>query len=189
MLPPRWSRAATRHDARTARVHPPLPAPCPATWLPPHPPLRLARQFRTQGEYSACPRTPCRGTAAGACRVVRTTRSPPAMSLPRWPHDHHRDLRAMAATTRATSRARANREQLVVTRHGLCSPHAATPPSRPMPPATPFSKIRPNVLDISCGRIPLPDPPGETSYSTRPRQCQRRAGFAISSNEQDSKSP
>ena len=109
-LPPRWSGAAARHDARAARVHPPLPAPCPATWLPPHPPLRPARQFRTQGQYRACPRTACRGTAAGACRSARTTRLAPALSLLRRPHDHHRDLRAMAATTRATSRARTNRE-------------------------------------------------------------------------------
>jgi hypothetical protein len=35
--------AAARHDTRAARIHPPLPAPCPATWLPPHSPLRPAR--------------------------------------------------------------------------------------------------------------------------------------------------
>ena len=94
-LSPRWSRAAARHDARAARVHPPLPAPCPATWLPPHPALRLARQFRTQGQYCACPRTACRGTATRACRSARTTRLAPTLSLLWRTHDHHRDLRAM----------------------------------------------------------------------------------------------
>ena len=188
-LPPRWSRAAARHDARAARVHPPLPAPCPATWLPPHPPLRLARQFRTQGQYCACPRTACRGTAAGACRSARTTRLAPTLSLLRRAHDHHRDLRAMEATPRATSRARINREHPVVTRHGLRSPHAATPPLRRMRPGTPFAKITANVLDISRGQIPIPASPGEKSHSPGSRRLQRRAGSAITTTKQNSKSP
>ena len=61
----------------------------------------------------------------------------------------------MAATPRATSRARTNREPPVVTRHGLCSPHAATPPLRRMPPGTPVTKIGANRLDISRGQIPI----------------------------------
>src|SRR4029077_18726471 len=128
-LSPRWSRAAARHDARAARVHPPLPAPCPATGLPPHPPLRLARQFRTQGHSCACPRTACRGTAR-TCRRARTTQLAAILSLLWRTHDHHRDLRAMEPPPRATSRARINREHPVVTRHGLRSPLAATPPLR-----------------------------------------------------------
>ena len=140
-LPPRWSGAAARHDARAARIHPPLPAPCPATWLPPHPPLRPARQFRPQGQYSASPRIAGRGTAAGDCRVARTNRLAATVSLLRRAHDHHRDLRAMAATTRATSHDRTNREQPVVTRHGLHSPPAATPPLRRTPRGVPFAKI------------------------------------------------
>jgi hypothetical protein len=99
--------------------------------------LRLARQFRAQGHYSASPRVAGRGTAAGDCRVARTNRLAATVSLLRRPHDHHRDLRAMAATTRATSRDRTNREQSVVTRHGLHSPPAATPPLRRMPGAYP----------------------------------------------------
>ena len=109
-LPPRWPRAAARHDARAARIHPSLPAPCPATWLPPHPALRLAPQFRPQGQHSACPQTACRRTAAGTGRIAGTTRPAPALSLLRRPHDHHRGLRAMAASPRATSRDRTNRE-------------------------------------------------------------------------------
>ena len=57
-----------------------------------------------------------------------------ALSLLWRTHDHHRDLRAMDATPRATFRDRTNRERPVVTRHGLRSPHAATPPLRRMPP-------------------------------------------------------
>ena len=167
-LPPRWSGAAARHDARTARVHPPLPAPCPATWLPPHSPLRPARQFRPQGEYSASPRTACGGTAAGACRSARTIRLAPTLSLLRRAHDHRRDLRAMAATTRATSRPRTNREQPVVTRHSLYSPPAATPKLRRMPPGTPFATIGATRLDISSGQFPMNGPSGEKSHSPSP---------------------
>lgn len=36
---------------------PPLPAPCPAAWLPSHPTLRPARRFRPQGQPGTGPRT------------------------------------------------------------------------------------------------------------------------------------
>jgi hypothetical protein len=124
---PRWSRAAARHDARAARVHPPLPASCPATWLPPHSALRLARQFRTQSQYCARTRAACRRAAAGACGIARATRSPSALPLLRRAHGYHRDLQPMEPTTRTTFRGRTNRERPVVTRHGLRSSHAATP--------------------------------------------------------------
>jgi hypothetical protein len=167
----------------------PLPAPCPATWLPPHPALRPARQFRPQGHYSARPRTACRGTAAGARRSARTTRLAPTLSLLRRADDHHRDLRAMAATTRATSRDRTTREQSVVTRHGLHSPHAATPPSRGTPPGAPFAKISATGLNVSRGQFPIHGPPGGKFHSRSPRQRERRAGFTIASTEQNPKSP
>jgi hypothetical protein len=188
-LSPRWSRAAARHDARAARVHPPLPAPCPATWLPPHPSLRLARQFRSQGQYCACSRTACRGTAARACRGTRTTRLAATLSLLWRTHDHHRDLRAMEATPRATSRARINREHPVVTRHGLRSPLPATPPLRRMHLGTPFTKITANVLDISRGQIPILPLPGAKSHSPGSRRFQRPAGSAVSTTKQNAKSP
>ena len=98
----------------------------------------------------------CRGTAARACRSGRTTRLAAALSLLRRPHDHHRDLRAMQAAPRATSRTRINREHLVVTRHGLRLPHAATPKLRRMPPGTPFAQISANVLHASRRRDPDP---------------------------------
>jgi Putative transposase len=72
----------------TARVHPPLLAPCPATWRPPHPALRLARQFGPQGQLNLSPRTTCRGFATRASRSTRAPRLTPTLSLPRWPHDH-----------------------------------------------------------------------------------------------------
>ena len=169
--------------------HPPLPAPCPATWLPPHPPLRLARQFRTQRQYCACPRTACRGSAARVCRSARTTRLAAALSLLRRTHDHHRDLRAMEATPRATSHARINREHPVVNRHGLRSPHAATPPLRRTPPGTPFTKISANVLDISRGRFPIHAPPGEKSHSPSSRRFLPPTGSAVTTTKQNSKSP
>ena len=188
-LSPRWSRATARHDPRAARVHPSLAAPCPATRLPPHPALRLARQFRPQGQYCACPRTACRGTAARACRRARTTRLAATLSLLWRAHDHHRDLRTMAATPRATSRARINREHHVVTRHGLRSPHAATPPLRRTPPGTPFSKISANVLDISRDQIPILASPGQKSHSPTSRRFQRPNGSAVIATKQNSKSP
>ena len=71
-------------DARAARVHPPLPAPCIATWLPSHSALRLARQFpRTQGQYCAGPAN-CLLAVAPPPQPVEftgTTRSTPALSL------------------------------------------------------------------------------------------------------------
>jgi hypothetical protein len=170
---PRRSGAAARHHARTARVHPPLPAPCPTTWLPPHSPLRPARQFHTQGHYSASPRTACGGTAAGARRSARATRLAPTLSLLRRAHDHRRDLRAMAPTTRATSRPRTNRNTQV----------AANTPGRP---------IRHNRRNTP-GYDPWPVPDERSVWRkislTKSRQRRSRAGSGMTSTKQNSKSP
>jgi hypothetical protein len=157
---------------RQGQVHLPLPAPCPATWLPPHPALRFARQFRPQGQYRASPRTACRGTAAGACRTARTTRLAPSLSLLRRTHDHHRDLRAMVPTTRTTSHDRTNREQSVVTRHGLHTPDAATPPSWRMLPAAPFITVGAPGLTGSRGQFAIHGLSGERSRSPGRHQRQ-----------------
>ena len=188
-LPPRWSRATARHDDRAARVHPPLPAPCPATRLSPHPPLRLARQFSTQGQYCACPRAAWRRVDAGTCGIIRATRSSPALSLLRRAHVHHRDLRAMEAISRATSRSCTNRERPLVTRHVLRSTHAATPPLRRMRQYTLSATINPTGLNMRRGQLPIHAPPGDKSHSTSPRQLQRPAGFAVTTAEQSFKSP
>ena len=70
------------------------------------------------------------------CRIARATRLAAAPSVLRRAHDHHRDLRAMEAIPRAT------RERPLVTRHGLRSPHAATPPLRQCPNARPSPRSR-----------------------------------------------
>ena len=188
-LPPRWSGAATRHDARAARVHPPLPAPCPAAWLPPHSPLRPARQFRPQGQYHACPRTACRGTAAGAARSARALRLAPALSLLRWSHDHRRNIWAMAATTRATVYASTNRETHVMTRRRLRLRYAATPPLRRMHQSAPCVRISGKLLSLSRSRSPSHHPPGDKSHAPSHRQPPNRAGCATTPTAQNTKSP
>ena len=127
----------------------------------PHPPLRLARQFSTQSQYCACPQVAWRRAAAGAGRIARATRSSPALSLLRRAHVHHRDLRAMEAIPRATSRICTNRERRLVTPHGLRSSHAATPPLRRMRQHTLFAKISATGLNMSRRRFPIHGPPGE----------------------------
>jgi len=54
-LSPRWRRAPAGHDADHRRVHPPLPDPCLATRLSPHPALWPACQFNAQGRHGAGP--------------------------------------------------------------------------------------------------------------------------------------
>ena len=46
---PRWCRSPAGDDAWRRRVHPPLPALCPAARVPPHPALRAARRRHPQG--------------------------------------------------------------------------------------------------------------------------------------------
>jgi len=46
-LPCQGPRQGQGDDAPNKRVHPPLPHPCPAGWLPSHPPLRSVRQCRS----------------------------------------------------------------------------------------------------------------------------------------------
>jgi len=99
-LPDRGAWPVSDHDAIHPRVHPALPDARAAQGLPPHPSLR-----------AACQRQPCRQHRAGAqvarravplrtARDVRgrsarrTARAATSVPLLRWPHDHHRDLRA-----------------------------------------------------------------------------------------------
>jgi hypothetical protein len=67
----------------------------------------------------------------------------------------------MEATPRATSRARTNREQPVVSRHGLRSPHAATPPLQRLLPGAPIAKISATGRNVSRGQFPIQCPLGE----------------------------
>jgi hypothetical protein len=52
-LPRQGTHAPEDDDAQYRGVHAPLPAACAAQWVSPHPPLRLARQCRAQGEPRA----------------------------------------------------------------------------------------------------------------------------------------
>ena len=93
-------RAVPDHDARSGRVHPPLPAPRAAEGLPPHPPLWPARQRRPQGQHRARSRTSRRAPARGRmqrirrCRCCCPDRLATAMPVLRRQDDRHRDLRA-----------------------------------------------------------------------------------------------
>ena len=53
-----------------------------------------------------------------------------ALPMLRWPHDHHRDIRALASAPRTTALHAANRETFAVTRHGLPQFPAAVPSLR-----------------------------------------------------------
>ena len=100
-LPPRRRRPAADHDTCGRRVHPPLPAPCPAARLPSHPALRPARRLRPQGQPRTRPPV-ARGHAARHERSIgRTGRLPSAMPMLRRTHDRHRDLRTAEAAAQA----------------------------------------------------------------------------------------
>ena len=60
------------------------------------------------------------------------TRCPYAVSMLRWTHDHHRDLRPLESAQGAAASAKPNREDCFVTRHGLHHTRAAATALRPM---------------------------------------------------------
>ena len=74
------TRVDQDHDPLGGRVHPPLPAPRPARWLPPHPPLRPLRQ-RNAGRQHRPDQEPARPSPPR----IRPTPSPPTTSHQRRP--------------------------------------------------------------------------------------------------------
>ena len=100
-------------DAGDRRVHPALPDPRAAEGLPSHPTLWAARQRQPSRKHRA--RSPAARRAVAPQRTRnaqsrdrRTPRAAASMSVLRWPHDRHRDLRARLpaeAPARATSAA------------------------------------------------------------------------------------
>ena len=64
----RRQRPLQADDAHATRVHPPLPHPCPAQGLSPHPPLRPVRQIFLYRQHRARPRATRRAKAASAAR-------------------------------------------------------------------------------------------------------------------------
>jgi hypothetical protein len=95
----------------------------------------------------------------------------------------------MEATPRATSRARGNREKLIVTRHGLCSAHAATLPLRSMAQCTPFAKIAAGKTNISSSQHPYHGSSRQKSQLPSRRNAPQRGGVAITTDRQNPKSP
>jgi hypothetical protein len=95
----------------------------------------------------------------------------------------------MAATPRPTSCTRTNRENLLVTRHGLRSPHVETPSFRPTPRCTPFARIRAETLTIARTDPPIHAPPDEKSLPPRSRRPYGDAGDTIGADTQNQKSP
>ncbi|CAH2397585.1 hypothetical protein MES5069_1740001 [Mesorhizobium escarrei] len=57
-----------RREGADRQQHPSVPAPCPAAWLPSHPPLWPARRLRPQGQ----PRTRARTARGRASRHKRS---------------------------------------------------------------------------------------------------------------------
>src|SRR5258708_34387262 len=95
----------------------------------------------------------------------------------------------MEATPCTTSHALINREHPVVTRHGLCSPHAETPLLRPMLSRTPVAKVR-----GACNEYPPqpdPDPRPRSRKASLPDPCRphRRPRDPIITERQKPKSP
>jgi hypothetical protein len=83
-----------------------------------------------------------------------------------------------AATTRATTRDRTNRETHVVTRRRLRLRYAATPPFQRMPQSAPCVWISGKLLSPSRSRFPSHHPPGDESDAPSRRQPPNRAGCA-----------
>src|SRR5215213_7462403 len=90
------SRQAEDHHPRRRRVHPTLPAPRPARWLPPHPPLRVPRQRPSCREAGPLPgvagcvaarRTSCGGSGPARPSASSDRERLPSLPLLRWRHD------------------------------------------------------------------------------------------------------
>ena len=78
----RGSRLSEGHDTRYRRVHPGHSDPRPAVWLPPHPPLRPARQSGTRADNIA---------QRAACSTCLRNSTRPAMTVtPRKPNSRAR---------------------------------------------------------------------------------------------------
>ena len=109
-------RADQDDDARRRRVHPPLPAPRAARWLPSHPPLRPVRQRPPRAtSFAQCSKVTCSLSPAATdcedrrCTTATSQNDVAALSMLRRPHDRHRDLRARMLR-RARGRANARSE-------------------------------------------------------------------------------
>ena len=95
----------------------------------------------------------------------------------------------MAATPRAAAATDTNREHPVVTRHGLQSRHAETPPFRSMSRCMPVPKISASDPTICRSALPIHGSPGGKSPSPSLRRPQRDAGAIITTIRFNAKFP
>src|SRR5271155_3166818 len=80
-------------------------------------------------------------------RSARTSRSAPALSVLRWPHDHHRYCRGLDTATRTAAPDQPNREQNAVTRRGPLLHHAAASALRPSVCGAPIARFTDDNID------------------------------------------
>src|SRR5215831_7146553 len=158
-LPDQGRRPLQAYDPRRRRVHPPLPDPCPAQRLSPHPSLRPFRQCQPGEQYCIGPPAPRRTRPGpvepGARRRRKWSRRPrlECLSLLRRADDHHRDLRTRLPAPPVAPTVNRPRQFMTNT---LVSPTPAAPPVRhrdlaggahPQPTATAsaaFARENPN---------------------------------------------
>ena len=94
----------------------------------------------------------------------RAARCPSAVSMLRWTHDHHRDVRALASAPRTAAPHSTNREKFAVTRHGPPQFPAAAPSLRPT------IEFAPSVVSDA------PKPPLASDPHRQRHQIQRQFG-------------
>ena len=163
----------TRYKAMTLhrRVHPPLPVARSAQRLPPHPPLRSARQCRTprasRPRARTAARRPHRDRIAAACGA--RSQRPAYLLLPalRRGDEHHRHLRPRATDPCATGIA--SRSMITGIRCHHCPSALHRPP--PIADALPYAAV--TSFLVRCviqarGLTASPSTIGAVSPSGRP---------------------
>src|SRR5438067_11290408 len=130
-LPGQSRRSLQADDARRRRVYSPLPDPCPARRLSPHPSLRPFRQRQPCEQYCIGPPPPPRTRPGpvepGARRRQKWSPRPrlECLSLLRRADDHHRDVRTRLPAPPVAPTVNRPRQLMTNT---LVSPPSAAPP-------------------------------------------------------------
>src|SRR5262245_40555042 len=115
-LQDRRARPVQDHDAAHPRVHPALSDARAAQGRAPHPSLWVVRQQQPCRQHRAGAPATRRTSSLATARDVpsrtprRAARAAASMSMLRWPHDHHRDLRARLSA-KAPPHARSDSDQ------------------------------------------------------------------------------
>src|SRR5207247_4072110 len=109
------------YDARCRRVHPPLPDPCAARRIPPHPALRPLRQRQPGRQYRIGPPVARRTRPAAVKRGQRRHRKSSRrqrverLSLLRRAYDHHRDFRTRLPAATVVQSSNRLRQLMTIT--------------------------------------------------------------------------